>query len=213
MISKYFECEADKSVDYYRVIQTKKAYRDGRYFPLNEVVIADQKVDLNATDRTKLGGFCISTYDYVFRWLIRGDTLCKVIIPDDTKIYKTASENGIYVADKMILTEPVLIDDDVALKLYNASCLPEISYFKALTACSICGYINTALKVLEDKVNKSNVDTAISEFEDFCKRRKEEKYVDSPENIEAVKLIHDKLYSIIYFMYNNFLLFGETKYE
>ncbi len=45
MISKYFECEADKSVDYYRVIQTKKAYRDGRYFPLNEVVIADQKVD------------------------------------------------------------------------------------------------------------------------------------------------------------------------
>ena len=106
MLGKFFECEADRNSKYYRVIQTIKEYNDGRRFPLDEIVIADNKVDLNATDRTKMGGFCISSYEYIFRWLIRGDTLCEVKIPDDTKIYKTVSDNGIYIADKIILTNP-----------------------------------------------------------------------------------------------------------
>ncbi len=53
-----------------------------------------------------MGGFCITTYDYVFRWLIRGDTLCEVKIPEDSKIYKTTSNNGIYISEKIILTNP-----------------------------------------------------------------------------------------------------------
>ena len=47
--------------------------------------------------------------------------------------------------------------------MYLKSNIPEVSYFKAMTACAICGYIKTALKVCEDKVNKDNVDTAIIE--------------------------------------------------
>lgn len=102
MIGEFFDCIADKNKKYYRVIHTIKEYNDGRRFPIDELVVADQKVDLQATDRTKLGGFCISTYEYVFRWLIRGDTLCEVKIPDDTEIYKTVSDNGIYIAEKKI---------------------------------------------------------------------------------------------------------------
>ena len=140
-----------------------------------------------------MGGFCISSYEYIFRWLIRGDTLCEVKIPEDTKIYKTVSDNGIYIADKIILTNPKKIDDDFAMELYRKSTLPEISYFKAMTACAICGYINTALKVCEDKVNKENVYIAISEFEDFCKRRNDEKYINEPLAIESVKILYDRL--------------------
>jgi hypothetical protein len=196
MLGKFFECEADKNQKYYRVIQTVKEYNDGRRFPIDEIVIANHKVDLNATDRTKIGGFCVSTYEYIFRWLIRGDTLCEVIIPDNEKIYKTVSNNGIYVADKIILTNPRKIDDDFATELYLNSNLPEISYFKAMTACAICGFINTALKVCKDKVNKNNVNVAISELDDFCKRRNDEKYIENLSSIESVKILRNKLNEI-----------------
>lgn len=196
MLGKFFECEVDRNGKYYRVIQTIKKYSDGRRFPLNEVVVADNKVNLNATDNTKMGGFCISSYEYIFRWLIRGDTLCEVKIPEDTKIYKTVSKNGIYIADKIILTNPKKIDDDFAMNLYKVSTLPEISYFKAMTACSICGYINTANQVCNDKVNKENVDIAITELEDFCKRRDDEKYIDNPLAKESVQILYNRLKEI-----------------
>ena len=47
MLGKFFECEADK------------------------------KINFNAEQQIDMGGFCVSTFDYIFRWLIRGDTLCK----------------------------------------------------------------------------------------------------------------------------------------
>lgn len=71
-----------------------------------------------------------------------------------------------------------------------------MSYFKAMTACCICGYINTALKVCEDKVNSQNVVIAIKEFEDFCKRRKEEKYIKNPLEIENTNILYEKLKKI-----------------
>lgn len=196
MLGKFFECEADRNEKYYRVIQTIKEYSDGRRFPIDEVVVADKKVNLNAKEQTEMGGFCISSYEYIFRWLIRGDTLCEVKIPEDTKIYKTISNNGIYIADKIILTNPKKISDNFAMELYKKSTLPEISYFKAMTACSICGYMKTAIQVCEDKVNKENVDVAISELEDFCKRRNDEKYINNPLAMESVKILYDRLKEI-----------------
>ena len=196
MLGKFFECEADKSIKFYRVIQTVKEYSDGRRFPIDEVVIADKKINFNAEQQIDMGGFCVSTFDYIFRWLIRGDTLCEVIIPDDEKIYKTVSENGLYIAEKIILTNPKKIDDNFATELYLKSNLPEASYFKAMTACAICGYINTALKVCEDKVNKDNVDIAIIELEEFCKRRSDENYYKDIKSIENVKALRDRLLKI-----------------
>ena len=193
MLGKFFEYEANRNDKYYRVIQTIKEYSDGRRFPINKEVYADNKVDLNAQDVKKMGGFCITTYEYIFRWLIRGDTLCEVIIPEDTKVYKTVSNNGVYVADKIILTNSKKIDDNFAMELYNASKLPEKSYFSAMTACSICGYINTAMQVCKDKVNKENADIAIAELEDFCKRRDDENYINNPLAIKSVQ----KLYNIL----------------
>ena len=196
MLGKIFECEADKNKKYYRVIQTIKEYRDGKRFPIDEVVIADKEIDLNATESMEMGGFCVSTYNYAFRWLIRGDTLCEVIIPEDSKLYKTISDNDVYVCEKMVLTNPKKIDDNFAMELYKVSTLNEISYFRAMAACAIYGYINTALKVCEDRVNQQNVETAIKEFEGFCKRREEEHYGKNTLEMESVKIIYDKLKEI-----------------
>ena len=136
MLGKFFECESNKNDKYYRVIHTYKEYSDGRRFPIDKIVESDLKVNLEATEVTQIGGFCISTYEYIFRWLIRGDTLCEVKIPEDSKIYKTKSENGIYLSDKIILTNPQKIDDNFAMNLYLSSKLPEKSYFIALAACA-----------------------------------------------------------------------------
>lgn len=54
------------------------------------------------------------------------------------------------------------------MELYLKSKLPERSYFKAMAGCAVMGHINTAKQVFKDKVNKENIDFAISEFEDFC---------------------------------------------
>ena len=137
MLGKFFECEADKKDKYYRVIQTVKEYSNGKRFPIGEIVVSDKKVNLNAQEQRDIGGFCISTYDYIFRWLIRGDTLCEVTIPEKEKIYKTTSKNGIYIAEKIILSNPKKINDDFAIELYMHSKLPEESYFRAITACAI----------------------------------------------------------------------------
>lgn len=196
MLGKFLECEADKNIKFYRVIQTVKEYSDGRRFPIDEIVVADKKINFNAEQQIDMGGFCVSTFDYIFRWLIRGDTLCEVIIPENEKIYKTISENGIYIAEKIILTNPKKIDDNFATELYLNSNLPEVSYFKAMTACAICGYIKTALRVCEDKVNKDNVDTAIIELEEFCKRRSDEKFIDDMSAISLVQILKNKLLNI-----------------
>lgn len=196
MLGIFFECEADKNIKFYRVIQTVKEYSDGRRFPIDEIVIADKKINFNAEQQIDMGGFCVSTFDYIFRWLIRGDTLCEVIIPENEKIYKTVSENGIYIAEKIILINPTKIDDDFATELYLKSNLPEVSYFKAMTACAICGYIKTALKVCEDKVNKDNVDTAIIELEEFCKRRNDEKFIEDISAISSVQILKNRLFDI-----------------
>ena len=47
----------------------------------------------------------------------------------------------------MILTNPKKIDDRFAMELYKVSTLNEISYFRAMTACAICGYINKRIIV------------------------------------------------------------------
>lgn len=193
MLGQLFECEADKNKKYYRVIQTTREYDDGKRFPIDKMVVADKEINLNAAESTDIGGFFVSSYNYIFRWLIRGDTLCEVIIPEDSQFYKTVNANDVYVCDKMILTNPKKIDDNFAMELYKASTLNDNSYFLAMTACSICGYINTALKVCEDKVNIQNVDIAISEFKAFCKRRYGEKYINNPTAIANVRIIYDKL--------------------
>lgn len=47
MLGKFFECEADKNIKFYRVIQTEKEYSDGKRFPLNEIVIAKNSINLS----------------------------------------------------------------------------------------------------------------------------------------------------------------------
>lgn len=140
-------------------------------YKINEVNIAEVW-NPNTFDPKEMGGFNFSTEDKILRWLVRGDTLYDVEMPEDAEVINVPSEsapNGVFRSNKIILHNPRTMTDDIAMDLYLKSDLPTKSYFKSLIGCAIRGYRNTSLKIIEDKVNKDNIDLVLSEIEDFVK--------------------------------------------
>lgn len=144
-------------------------------YKIDEINIADNWNPL-ATDPKEMGGFNFSVQDKILRWLVRGDTIYDVIIPDDAEVIdcpNLSAPHGVFRANKIILTNPRPVTDTLALDLYKKSRLPEKSYFKALAGCVTRGYLNTAQTIIDDKVNSSNIDLAISEYQDFYQPSKD----------------------------------------
>ena len=138
-------------------------------YKLNEVNVANNW-NPNATDPKEMGGFNFSVEDKILRWLVRGDTLYDVEIPKDAEVIDCPSESaphGVFRTNKIILSNPRLVTDEIAMQLYEKSTLPEKSYFKAMAGLCVRGHINTEKKIFEEKINKENINIAISEFEDF----------------------------------------------
>lgn len=67
------------------------------------------------------------------RWLVRGDTIYKVTIPDDAEVIDCPSESaphGVFRTNKIILSDPQEVTDSMALEFYKKSNLPTKSYLK-----------------------------------------------------------------------------------
>lgn len=140
-------------------------------YKVDEVNICDNWNPL-ASDPKEMGGFNFSCEDKILRWLIRGDTIYDVIIPDDATVIDCPSESaphGVFRTNKIILTNPRKVTDEMAMDLYLKSDLPEKSYYKSLAGMAIMGYINTCKKLINDRINKDNIDLVLSEIEDFVK--------------------------------------------
>lgn len=132
------------------------------------------------------GGFNFSVENMIIRYIHRGDILYDVIIPENTEVVdvmESATPNGVFRSNKIIVTNPRPVTDKLALELYKKSVLPEMSYYKTLGAVAIMDYKETALQILRDKVNEDNIDTVINEWNDFINRP------DRIEKNETVKLI------------------------
>ncbi len=176
---------------------TKSGASDFEY-KLNEINIA--KIwNPNESDPKKMGGFNFSTENKILRWLVRGDTIYDIDIPVDAEIIDCPSEsapNGVFRSNKIIISNPRLVDDDMAMEFYLKSELPEKSYFKAMAGCAVRGYMNTALRIFKDKVNIGNVDLAISEYEDFCKFDSDDKFDKSKHLSKNTKIAYEKLLSL-----------------
>lgn len=123
-------------------------------------------------DGKKIGGFNFSVEEKILRWIVRGDTLYNVIIPKGVDVYDCESPSaphGVFRSNKIIVTNPIPVTDEVALELYKKSELPEKSYYKALIGCAIRGYRDTSLEIIREKVNCNNIDTVLSEVNNFVK--------------------------------------------
>ncbi len=124
------------------------------------------------TEPDKMGGFNFSNEENILRWLIRGDTLYDVIIPEGAEVIKInnkSTPNGVYRTNKIILKNPRPITDELAKELYQKSQMPPKTCYKALAGLAIRGYINTCKLLIKERINKDNIEEALKEINDFVK--------------------------------------------
>lgn len=143
-------------------------------YKIDEVNVAD-KWNPKTDEPREMGGFNFSNEENILRWLIRGDTLYDVIIPEDAEVVKIdhlSTPNGVYRSNKIILSNPRVVDDELAMELYLKSNMPEKTYYKTLAILAIIGYRNTCIKLIKDRINKDNIDLVLSEIDDFVNSKK-----------------------------------------
>ena len=117
---------------------TSGAKSDFKY-KINEVNISENW-NPAAQNGKDFGGFNYTTEDCILRWLHRGDTIYDVEVPKDAENVKLDGATTIYRANKIIISNPRKVDDELALHFYNISKIPEKSYYKALGVVSIMNY-------------------------------------------------------------------------
>lgn len=178
-----------------RVMDGLKSNAGGFNCKVDEVNISENW-NPKATKPKEMGGFNFSVEDKILRWLHRGDTLYDVIIPEDAEVVDctpSATPHGVFRSNKIIITNPRKVTDEMALEFYNKSTIPEVAYYKALAAVSIMNYRKTALAILRDKVNKENIDLVLQEWNDFIDYGGDGNRRDSND---LVKEVYDKLKEI-----------------
>lgn len=146
-------------------------------------------------DPKKMGGFNSSTESKILRWLVRGDTIYDVELHEDAEVVDCPSNSaphGVFRSNKIIISNPRIVTDDIAMELYLKSDLPEKSYYKAMAGCAVRGYMNTAFKV-----NKENVRLVTLEFEDFCKQGTEKQFDENKYLNEQTRFIYNKLKKLL----------------
>lgn len=164
-------------VKYVRVMNGIKSHANGFEYKLNEVNVADTW-NPQATDPKEFGGFNFSTENKVFRWLLRGDTLYDVEIPADAEMVVLDSPScphGVFRSNKIIVSNPRELTEDLIMDLYLKSDLPEKSYFQCLLFLCFKNCDNVCRRIVKDKVNSSNIDLAIDVFKSFFEVKEEQK--------------------------------------
>lgn len=168
---------------------TSGAKRDFNY-KLNEINIANNW-NPKATSGKDFGGFNYCSEECILRWLHRGDTIYDVEIPDDAENIKMDGATTIFRTNKIIISNPRKVNDEMALHFYKISKIPEKSYYKALGVVSIMNYKKTAYAIIKDKINKDNIDEALEEWNDFISHGGKN---DRKDLNGLVKEVNDYLY-------------------
>ena len=151
---------------YVRVMDGLKSNAGGFEYKLDEVNVANNW-NPKADTPEEFGGFNFGTEDKILRWLHRGDTIYDVIIPDDAEVILCNEEKGVYRSNKIIVTNPKKITDNMVLELYKKTTLSN----KVLADCLVTllwkDRKEISKYIIKDRVNKENIDEYINEFVDY----------------------------------------------
>jgi hypothetical protein len=138
-------------------------------FKIDEVNIAPVW-NPSANNSVEFGGFNFTNEENVLRWLIRGDTLYDVIIPEDAEVVRVENKNtpnAVWRTNKIIVTNPRKVTDDMCLELFKISNMPLKTYYQVLAILAGKGFYNTCLEIIHTKINNDNIDECINEFLEF----------------------------------------------
>ena len=107
---------------YVKVMFGNKSGANGFEYKIGEVNVTEYW-NPNELDAKNMGGFNFSTEDKIIRWLVRGDTIYDVIIPEGSEVIDCPSEStphGVFRTNRIIIVNR--------------------------------GYINTAKQIFKDKI-------------------------------------------------------------
>ena len=152
---------------YVRVMDGLKSNAGGFNYKLDEVNISEHW-DTSTLEPEKMGGFNFCTEDKILRWLHRGDTLYDVIVPDDAEVILCDEEKGIYRANKIIVSNPRTITDELVIELYNKTTLSDKIIADCLVTLLWKKRKEISKYIIKDRVNQNNIDEILKEFERYA---------------------------------------------
>ena len=148
---------------YVRVMDGLKSNAGGFEYKLDEINTAN-KWNPNNLDPEEMGGFNFGVEDKILRWLHRGDTIYDVIVPDDAEVVLVDEEKGIYRSNKIIVTNPRKITDEIVIDLYRKTTLSDKILAECLLTLIWKQRIEISKYIIKDRVNMNNVNLIIDEF-------------------------------------------------
>lgn len=150
-----------------RVMDGLKSNVGGFDYKLDEINISE-KWDATTLNPEKMGGFNFGTEDKILRWLHRGDTIYDVIVPDDAEVILCDEEKGIYRSNKIIVTNPRPITDELVIELYKKTTLSNKIIAQCLVTLLWKKRKEISKYIINDRVNKNNIDEIIKEFTSYA---------------------------------------------
>lgn len=150
-----------------RVMDGLKSNAGGFDYKLDEINISE-KWDTTTLNPEKMGGFNFGTEDKILRWLHRGDTIYDVIVPDDAEVILCDEEKGIYRSNKIIVTNPRPITDELVIELYKKTTLSDKIIAQCLVTLLWKKRKEISKYIINDRVNKNNIDEIIKEFTSYA---------------------------------------------
>ena len=172
---------------YVRVMDGLKSNAGGFEYKIDEVNVA-KSWNPKALTPEEMGGFNFGTEDKILRWLHRGDTIYDVIIPTDADVQLCDEEKGIYRANKIIVTNPREITDEMVIDLYHKTTLNNKIIAQCLVTLLWKKRSEISKYIIKDRVNGTNINEILDEFEKYAG--------DENLNSETGKEIHEILKEI-----------------
>lgn len=152
---------------YVRVMDGVKSNAGGFEYKIDEVNIAE-KWNPSTLNPEEMGGFNFGTEDKILRWLHRGDTIYDVIIPEDAEVILCDEEKGIYRSNKIIVTNPRPITDEIVLNLYKINTLSNKIIAQCLLTLIWKNRLEISKYIVKDRVNLENIDEILTEFTNYA---------------------------------------------
>ena len=181
---------------YVKVMDGLKSNAGGFEYKLDEVNVA-KKWNPNNLEPEEMGGFNFGTSDKILRWLHRGDTIYDVIIPEDAEVVEVDKETGIYRSNKIIVTNPQKITDDMVIELYKNSNLSNKTIARCLLTLIWKNRLEISKYIIKDRVDLENVDEILEEYVDYA-GDENLAYESAHEIYDILKEIQNPLYIDLY---------------
>lgn len=152
---------------YLKVMQGLKSHANGFEYKVDEI---NEALIWNPQAPTpeEFGGFNFSTEDKILRWLHRGDTIYDVILPKDAEVILCDEEKGIYRSNKIIITNPRKVTDELVLELYKKTTLSNKIIAQVLVTLLWKKRKKISKFIIRDRVNLDNIGEILNEFENYA---------------------------------------------